>query len=123
MPSRGPSDLHKHITVWGMAMLMTEKKEWERLENEEIDNREEQAPACSAHSQKTEGVFRKVWNADTIRKSCAQRAGTDLAWVQALLCSSRTALIDKCTPRARIKKESMQCNTVINYQAFCTYRL
>lgn len=36
-------------------MLLTEK-EWERVENEEIDNREKQAPACSAHSQKTRDV-------------------------------------------------------------------
>lgn len=103
MPSWGPSDLHKHITVEGMAELMTEI-EWERVE---IDKREEQEPACSALSQKTEGMFRKGWNADTISKSCTQRTGTGLVLEQVLLCSSWTALIDKSTPKARIKKESV----------------
>lgn len=108
-------------------MLMTEK-EWERVENEEIDKRrketrEEQEPACSALSQKTDGVFRKVWNADTISKSCTQRAGTGWVLAHVLQCSSWTALIDKRTPKARIKKESVQCNTAINYLAFCTYRV
>lgn len=60
-------------------------------------------PEC----QKNRMPVQNVWNAVTLKGNSAERQGTDLAAIQALAHTRRTALINKSSPKARARGGSV----------------